>query len=263
MTERTTSEVPESPAAGGRGRSGDTGAVVVGPREELRHWTRWRIATVGALWIAGVVALAVISLFAHEYPTFPGDVGLAEGIQRLHQPILVAIVNFASDANWPTPAGIITVVVVAALALLRQFRAAIASAVTGFGADLANVTLNGLVARPRPHNVHIHVVAHLGLHSYPSGHVTHVVAFYGFLLYLSMWASRAHLAWRPWLRVGQAICLYFIVFIGPSRVLEGEHWPSDVLASYLLGALMLVVGIAVYHLLALGWLRVQARPSSM
>jgi PAP2 superfamily len=138
-----------------------------------------------------------------------------------------------------------------------------------------NVTLNRIVARPRPNNVQIHTVAHLGLHSFPSGHVTHVIAFYGFLLYLchTAWtrlgntayiegrqASRhgldraqAHPAWRATLVVVQVICAYFIVFIGPSRVLEGEHWPSDVVASYLLGALVLAAVIALYHTLGVWW----------
>jgi membrane-associated phospholipid phosphatase len=40
-------------------------------------------------------------------------------------------------------------------------------------------------------------------------------------------------------------------------VLEGEHWPSDVLASYLLGGLVLVIAITLYHLLGLVVIRYQ------
>jgi undecaprenyl-diphosphatase len=137
--------------------------------------------------------------------------------------------------------------VIAALLLFRHYGAAVGTTITGFGADLANVTLNKWVARPRPHNVHIHTVQNLGLHSFPSGHVTHVIAFYGFLLYLSIGHLRTHRLFRLEAIVVQLICLYFIIFIGPSRVLEGEHWPSDVVASYLLGGLVLVLGMAGYH----------------
>lgn len=241
--------------------SSATGGVEGGAslRGELRRWSPQRIAIVTALWVLGAALLVMLSVFAHQYHEFPGDLGIEEWVQQLHQPVLVHIVNFASDANWPTPAGITAIVVILALAVTRHFRAAIGAAVTGFGADFANVTLNGIVQRPRPNDMHIHAVAHLGLYSYPSGHVTHVIAFYGFLLYLSIGALRRYPRWRPALYALQAICLYFIIFIGPSRVLEGEHWPSDVVASYLLGALMLVVGIAVYHLLGLAWLRIQQR----
>ncbi|MEO7001935.1 MAG: phosphatase PAP2 family protein [Ktedonobacterales bacterium] len=230
------------------------------PEAEARHWwTPGRIAVVVILWVIGLIALALLSVAAHNSPTFPGDVGIEELIQRIQQPQVRAFINFASDANWPKPAGIIAIVVIILLALVRRFRAAICAAFAGFGADLANVTLNGVVARPRPNNTQIHVVAHLGLHSYPSGHVTHVTAFYGFLLYLAIAEWRAHPGWRVWLWAPAAVCVYFLVFIGPSRVLEGEHWPSDVVGSWLLGGLMLVAAIGLYHLLATIWMSIRRR----
>ena len=123
------------------------------------------------------------------------------------------------------------------------------------GADLANAGLSSLVARPRPNGIQIQVFANLGQHSFPSGHVTHVVTFYGFLLYLTFRFERDHPRWTPLLWGVRVICLYFLIFIGPSRVLEGAHWPSDVLGSYLLASLMLVIAIALYHLLLLGFAR--------
>lgn len=225
---------------------------------ERERWTPRRVAPAVLLWMLGALALVVLSVFAHRFAEFPGDVGLTEWVQQLHQPVAVRFINISSDLNWPLPAGIIAIVVILALAVLRQIRAAICAAIAGFGADALNITLNGAVARPRPNNVHIHAVARLGLHSYPSGHVTHVIAFYGFLFFLTLLAGREHPTWKPWLLVARSICLYFIMFIGPSRLLEGEHWPSDVLASYLLGALILAVSIAIYHLLGYAWDRYRA-----
>jgi membrane-associated phospholipid phosphatase len=225
---------------------------------DARMWQRRYIIVGVALWLAGAAALALLAVNAHRYPEFPLDVPLTVFIQKLQQPALKAFVNFASDANWPTAAGITAIAVIVILALLRHIRAAICAGLASFGADLVNVTLNGIVARPRPNNVHIQVVAHLGLHSFPSGHVTHVISFYGFLLYFFLRQMRLHPEWRPWLYLPVAVCVYFIVFVGPSRVLEGAHWPSDVLGSYLMGALLLALAIALYHLLALAWLRYRA-----
>lgn len=222
-------------------------------------WDARHTAIVAALWLIGAALLAFASVAAHGAGPFPGDVPVEHWVQELHQPILVRIINFASDANWPTPAGAIALVVIALLVVARQIRAAICAALSGFGADFVNVTLNGLVKRPRPQGGQIHAVAHLGLYSYPSGHVTHVIAFYGFLFYLTVVAYRAHPAWRPLFWFVRIVSLYFIIFIGPSRVLEGEHWPSDALASYLLGALMLVVGVVVFHLLGMAWIHFRER----
>jgi membrane-associated phospholipid phosphatase len=227
--------------------------------DDASFWTLRHAAVAAILWLVGVALLALLSVAAHSHPEFPGDVGLEQAVQRLRDTPLDPLISFASAANWPTPAGIIAVAVILALALLRHVRAAICAVVAGFGADLANVTLNGLVARPRPNNVSIHVVAHLGLHSFPSGHVTHVIGFYGFLLYLTYRVERAHPNLRAPLWVVRAICLYFLIAIGPARVLSGEHWPSDVLGSYLLGALVLTVAVALYHALAIAWLHLRER----
>lgn len=237
-------------ASGASGASASRLGTPGATRKAPPYWSRKRIAIVAALWVLGLMLLTLMSVFAHADPTFLGDVGLEEAIQRIQQPILDAIINTASNLNWPTPAGIIAIVVILALAVLRQIRAAVTAAFSGFGADFVNVTLNGVVARPRPNDVHIKAVAHLGLHSFPSGHVTHVAAFYGFLLYLCADYERRYPQWRRPLLVGKLICAYFLVFVGISRVLEGEHWPSDVLGGYLLGGLFLVVAILLYHQLA-------------
>jgi len=138
--------------------------------------------------------------------------------------------------------------VILALVLARQIRAAIGLAVATYSADAANILINGAVGRPRPHNVHIISPVHVGLHSFPSGHVSHSVAFYGFVLMLLI-AAHARVAPRERLAVRflQGCCIFMIVFIGISRVLEGQHWPSDVLGGYILGSLCLMLGIAVYQ----------------
>lgn len=225
--------------------------------DDASFWTRRQVLIATALWLVGLALLTLLSLAAHTHAEFPGDVGLEQAMQHLNGTPIDPLISFASAANWPMPAGIISIAVILALALLRHLRAAICAAVAGFGADLANVTLNGLVARPRPNNVSIHVVAHLGLHSFPSGHVTHVIGLYGFLLYLTYRVERVHPHLRAPLWVVRATCLYFLVAIGPARVLSGEHWPSDVLGSYLLGALVLTVATALYHALAIAWLRLR------
>jgi len=233
------------------------------PRSELADdassWAPRQVAFAILLWLAGAALLALLSFAAHSHAAFPGDVGLELAVQQVRGTPLDPLISLASTANWPMPAGIIAVAVILALAVLRHLRAAICAAVAGFGADLANVTLNGLVARPRPNNVSIHVVAHLGLHSFPSGHVTHVIGFYGFLLYLTYRVERAHPGLRAPRWIVRAICIYFLIAIGPARVLSGEHWPSDVLGSYLLGALVLAVSVALYHALAIAWLRLRER----
>ena len=227
------------------------------PRSELpARWSSRRIIIAALLWLAGAIALVVMSVLAHQYRTFPDDLQIEKWVQNLlPDTALARFINFASDANWPVPAGIAVIAVTLVLLVARRYRAAIATAIAGFGAANLSFFINKLVARPRPSGGGIHAVANIGLYSYPSGHVSQVVCFYGFLLYLSIREGQAHPTWRRWLWIVQAICGYFLIFIGPSRVLEGEHWPSDVVASYLLGSLCLVLVIALYHAMGLWWAR--------
>src|SRR5215470_8006073 len=133
-----------------------------------QRWTQRNTLIGIGLWLTAAVALLGLSVWAHSTAELPGDEGLAVLVQKIQFPPLVTFINFSSDANWPAPAGYTAVAVIVVLLILRQLSAAIAAAVASFGADLANVTLNGLVARPRPHNASIHTVANLGLHSFPS-----------------------------------------------------------------------------------------------
>jgi membrane-associated phospholipid phosphatase len=228
--------------------------------DKLFGWSPWsqrRLAIVGALWALAFVIVAGTSLYLHAHPTarLPGDVGLSVLIQRIQQPLIVRFINLASDANWPTPAGVAIFLVILVLAIFRRWRAALVALIAVFLAALATFSINSWVQRPRPHDVHIHAVANIGIGSYPSGHVVNVTAFYGFLLYLTVLETRAHPHWTPWLRVIQVICGYFLLFIGLSRLLEAEHWPSDVVVGYLLGGMALIAAIVLYEGLGVYWKR--------
>ena len=91
-------------------------------------------------------------------------------------------------------------------------------------------------------------------YSFPSGHASISVAFYGFCCFLGMkfvrrWGARINL-----LLLGALIAF----LIGFSRLYLGVHYLSDVLAGYLVGALGLALGVASTYLPApAGRFRVQ------
>jgi undecaprenyl-diphosphatase len=99
--------------------------------------------------------------------------------------------------------------------------------------------------RPRPvAGTDLRVVAApLGGSSFPSGHVITFVGTYGFLAYLANALIRDP-ALR-WAAVGGLVGM--VVLVGPSRIYEGHHWPTDVTASYLLGTTYLIVVVTAYR----------------
>jgi len=76
--------------------------------------------------------------------------------------------------------------------------------------------------------------------SFPSGHATVAVAFYGFLAYLFMHSARS---WNRKVNIF-FIAILLIIAIGFSRVYLGVHYVSDVWSGYLVGAMWLIIAVS-------------------
>jgi len=78
-------------------------------------------------------------------------------------------------------------------------------------------------------------------YSFPSGHATLAVGFYGVLVYLLI---RHSAKWKVQVRYFFAGAL-LILLIGLSRIIVGVHYLSDVWAGYLVGAMWLIISISM------------------
>jgi undecaprenyl-diphosphatase len=63
--------------------------------------------------------------------------------------------------------------------------------------------------------------------NYPSGHVTYATALFGYLAVLALERRQTRLA---------VVALALVLGMGPARIIDGSHVPSDVIGGYLLGA---------------------------
>ncbi|MHB8842306.1 MAG: LssY C-terminal domain-containing protein [Candidatus Aquicultor sp.] len=109
--------------------------------------------------------------------------------------------------------------------------------VTIIGSEIFNSLGKLAFHRPRP-DVALYIE---DTFSFPSGHATIAVAFYGFLGYILF---RQIKKWKYKINI-----LFFgivlILAIGLSRLYLGVHFLSDVWGGYLLGALWLLIGITI------------------
>lgn len=124
----------------------------------------------------------------------------------------------------------LTVTAIAGFLLLQGLkRYALFVSVASMGGWLLNAGLKALFARPRPSVVpHLHEVMTL---SFPSGHAMTSAAVYLTLGALLMRVAKGRLA-RVYC---MSIAMLATFLIGASRVYLGVHYPTDVLAGWLVG----------------------------
>jgi membrane-associated phospholipid phosphatase len=216
-----------------------------------------------ALFVIGVVALTFSAFMVHSHPQpYPIDLQTTDATQSMTLPsFVVSAIDFVSAVNDPTPsiialgAWLVGLIIIGLIARLRGkspvkwIEAALGIIATVGIASGLNYLYNILVNRPRPGSFHehIHILLHRPEKSFPSGHTEHDVAYYGFLLFLSFTPPVRTWKYRWLLIPFQIYCVFDILTIGYSRVLEGEHWLTDVLAGYLSGAIWLLMCIFLYR----------------
>jgi undecaprenyl-diphosphatase len=177
----------------------------------------------------------------HEIQEFPAAVGS----------VLIAVswLGFAPQ-TW-----IIPILIILFMAWMGWRAEAAFTTLAALGGMLAEAVKN-IVHRPRPTPEFADIFQVLSSPSFPSGHVTSYVAFYGFLFYLSytLLPRRSPLRWTLLILFGALILL-----VGPSRVYMGQHWASDALGGYTLGLGYLLLVIELYRM----WVRRHPRPGEV
>lgn len=201
----------------------------------------WRLAAIYILGLAAFVPLAWLASFS-DY--FSWDLHTARLIQSVHMPGLfefMAAISFLGDEWTPHALTVSTAIVFLAF---RRRRAGVGLFLTVVSGELINRTLKYLIGRPRPAPDVVHVFRYYWSKSFPSGHVTFYVCYFGFLFFLAYSLMPRGSLRRRW--VLTLTCLP-ILLIGFSRVYLGEHWPSDTIGSYLLGGMWVSLCVQGYR----------------
>jgi membrane-associated phospholipid phosphatase len=192
-----------------------------------------------------MLALAIsLSYAAARFPVLPLDLKAYEELKEQASPLFDMLMNNVSDLGEIAFAVTLTAIAMLTFAIQRKWLEAIFMLATTSSVLLAFV-LKDLIQRPRPFPLNQNapgLIQSINEYSYPSGHVLFFVVFFGFFAYL------AWLHFTGWIRVIViAICGALILLIGPSRIFLGAHWASDVLGSYLIGAIWLFLLILAYQ----------------
>lgn len=121
--------------------------------------------------------------------------------------------------------GLLVVALCVLLVMRRRARVAAFTGIAAVGGIALSNAVKAIVDRPRPNLVHL---VHVSSPSFPSGHATQTAAILPALA-----VAAAALGARR--SSALAIAVVATLAVGASRVLLGVHYPSDVLAGWLLG----------------------------
>jgi undecaprenyl-diphosphatase len=190
-----------------------------------------------------VVAMVVLGLFATEavlaldqrlYLAIRGT-----GAGPAGPPRLAEIIRDITALGSYTVAGAVTGVAMVALYLSGRWRHATFVAATVASGVLVAALLKELFSRPRPDLFeHYHIVFSL---SFPSGHAAKSA-----LVYLTLATVAGSLTANRGLRIfGFVVAGTLVIAIGLSRVYLGVHWPSDVVAGWIMGGVWVLIAVLV------------------
>lgn len=193
--------------------------------------------------VVAIGGFAILAVVARSTPYFSWDIYLTRYLQSLTIPGFGPLMNAVSWPGFAPQSLVIVSLIISLLAISGLYWEAVASAVS-FSVMTAMVTLvKTIVGRVRPAAALVTVSRNLSTGSFPSGHVVNYVVVLGFLMFLA-YSSLKKSSWRTSLLVFFALA---IALVGPSRIYQGEHWPSDVVGAYLFGTVWLLITILFYR----------------
>ncbi len=208
-------------------------------RREVRRLRRAQV-----LYALGLIGFAVLALYARAYAYFAWDMRAAVAIQSIEWPGWAVFMKWASVfGDGPVP-----FILTGATILLFFFRGrrseAAALLLSTAGGGIIERALKDIIARPRPSAHLANCVYETSNLSFPSGHVTFYVCYFGFLFFASYALLPRGTRRR---RVALALSALPVLIIGVSRVALCAHWPSDTLGAYLISGVWLAFAVGLYR----------------
>jgi len=157
------------------------------------------------------------------------DQTIATYIYSLRTPFITDIMMFITSLADVNTIIVLFVFVVVILLVLKKRSHIIPVVLTLLGNLIFVSLVKTILARPRP--LLANALVYEESYSYPSGHSLIAITIYGLLIIYLFTFVKSHAIRRLSVIVG----VILILIVGFSRIYLGAHWPSDVLASYLIG----------------------------
>lgn len=199
----------------------------------------------GPWWVLvlGLAAFIAIAVAAHSIPYFAFDLAASRALQSLRSPVLDRTAEWLAWPGFPPQSNLIFGTLLLLMVASRHFLAAVFELFAAGGSAALWFAIAPLVDRSRPSPDLVYVSWQLPGGSFPSGHVLNLTAGLGFAWFLAY-----TLLPQSWWRTTIVWLLpVYTLLLGVARVYSGQHWLSDVVGGYLLGALWLWLSVSMFQ----------------
>lgn len=193
--------------------------------------------------LAGLIVIfLLLTAVVYFLPTTLIDLEFSEEVQEDSSPFLDAVMKGISWFGVTTVA--VSLVLGAALIFfLVQHKTEALFVLLTLSVSLITFGIKVMINRPRPTEDLVTIVEKAQHQSFPSGHTSFYVVYFGFLVFLML----RHRHFAQVLRYFISIFSLLLIFSVPfSRIYLGAHWFTDVAAGFILGALVLYLLIRLY-----------------
>jgi undecaprenyl-diphosphatase len=187
----------------------------------------------------GFVALSILILvFPHSWVDFE----FSEEVQEHHSAIEDTIMKAVSWFGQLWASCSLALFAALILFLKKKYREGI-FCISTLLVGVVNYAVKTLINRPRPSTSLVRVITDVQHQSFPSGHVSFYIVFFGFITFLFY-----HKRWLvPLYRYAIITsCITLILTVPVSRIYLGAHWFTDVLGGFLLGSICLGALLLLY-----------------
>lgn len=178
-----------------------------------------------------------LTLFVYNNPLLEFDINASQYLQSQGWASPLRYTN----AIFGAPAfRLIYLVLIAAFVIAKRY-ALIVFVVISAASEILTFAIKNTIARPRPTADLVTVYADANSFSFISGHTLEHTLLFGFLGYLALVSASE----RPKRYILTAILFIMPLIVGLGRVYAGVHWLTDIIGSYLLGAIILLALLTI------------------